>query len=84
MKTKVIVQPNDIILDSGDDTHFIRRQGGELVKYLNGWEYFQPTGNHPFGAYAEVVSPIFTDKDKFNEATDAAKQAFFIYIFVKY
>ena len=67
MKSKIIVQPNDIILDRFDTNHFIQHQGGELVKYLKDWEHFIPVGGFPHGSYTILISPIFSSKEQFDK-----------------
>lgn len=66
MKSKVIIQPNDIILDRFDTNHFVKHQGSELIKYLNNWEHFIPVGPFPTGCYAQLISPIFSSKEQFD------------------
>lgn len=66
MKSKIIVQPNDLILCAEDDTHFIHLQGEKISKYLKYWDYFVPVGPFTAGSYSEVISPIFSGKEQFD------------------
>lgn len=82
MKSKIIIQPNDLILSREDDTHFIHLQGENLSKYLKhssieeySWDYFVPVGGFPPGSYAEIVSPIFSGKEQFDIETVNTKLA---------
>ena len=75
MKNKIIIQPLDIILDRNDRTHFIERQGSEIVKFLGYWNHFIPVGGFPSGCYSEIISPILSGEEQFELEVEKTKRS---------
>lgn len=69
-KQEIINSNIDIISSRYNENDLLESQADEIVKYLPGWEVWEPFTNGikaPAGSYTKVFSPIYTnDTDDFN------------------